>query len=238
MRDFWRGEAPAAALAKRLAGSADLFDCDGRKPWTSVNFITAHDGFTLNDLVSYNDRHNEANGEDNRDGNGNNASWNGGAEGPTDDAGITAFRERQMRNLISTLFLSQGTPMLLAGDESGRTQRGNNNAYCQDNEISWLDWNHDARAQELVQFTRRLIGLRRQYAILRRDRFLSGDHNEALGLTEITWINANGAQMSAEHWQDANTRCFGMLLDGPRPADAHVQARAGRDAARLAERPS
>src|SRR5581483_9301889 len=150
VRDFWRGEAPASALAPRLAASGDLSNHQGRRPWASANFITAHDGFTLNDLVSYNDKHNEANGEDNRDGSSNNRSWNCGAEGPTDDAGINALRQRQRRNFLATLLLSQGTPMMLAGDEFGNTQSGNNNAYCQDNEISWLDWSHPEDAKAMI----------------------------------------------------------------------------------------
>ena len=214
VRDYWRGEAPPKALAPRLCGSPDLFNRRGRQPWSSVNFITAHDGFTLNDLVSYNDKHNEANGEDNRDGHAHNRSWNHGAEGQEVDEPVRALRKRQMKNLLATVLLSQGTPMLLAGDEFGRSQGGNNNAYCQDNEISWVDWSHDDRAQRLIRFVQKLIGLRLQYPILRRSRFLTGEYNEDLGVKDVTWINANGEEMSQEHWDDANTRCFGMLLDG------------------------
>jgi len=214
VRDYWRGEAPPKALAPRLCGSPDLFNRRGRQPWSSVNFITAHDGFTLNDLVSYNDKHNEANGEDNRDGHAHNRSWNHGAEGQEVDEPVRALRKRQMKNLLATVLLSQGTPMLLAGDEFGRSQGGNNNAYCQDNEISWVDWSHDDRAQRLIRFVQKLIGLRLQYPILRRSRFLTGEYNEDLGVKDVTWINANGEEMRQEHWDDANTRCFGMLLDG------------------------
>ena len=214
VRDFWRGEAPAAAIAPRLYGSADLFDRYGRKPHASVNFITAHDGFTLNDLVSFNERHNEANGEENRDGHSHNRSWNCGAEGPTDDEEINRLRRRQMRNVLATLLLSQGTPMLLAGDEFGRTQDGNNNAYCQDNSISWVDWKLLKRNQAQVKFVQRLTQLRAEYPILRRSRFLSGRPNEELGLKEITWINAGGEEMDDGHWADARMQCFGMLLDG------------------------
>jgi isoamylase len=214
VRDYWRGEAPPKALAPRLCGSPDIFNRRGRQPWASVNFITAHDGFTLNDLVSYNDKHNEANGEGNRDGHSHNRSWNHGAEGPEVDEPIRALRKRQMKNLLATLLLSQGTPMLLAGDEFGRTQRGNNNAYCQDNEISWVNWDHDDREKRLIRFVQKLIGLRHQYPILRRTRFLTGDYNEELGVKDVTWINATGEEMRQEHWDDANTRCFGMLLDG------------------------
>jgi glycogen operon protein len=214
VRDYWRGEATPGALAPRLCGSPDLFNHRGRQPWASVNFITAHDGFTLNDLVSYNDKHNEANGEDNKDGHSHNRSWNHGAEGPTDDEAIRGLRKRQMKNLLATLLLSQGTPMLLAGDEFGRTQQGNNNAYCQDNEISWVNWNHDEREERLIDFVRKLTGLRHQYPILRRARFLTGEYNEALEVKDVTWINATGEEMREEHWKDANVRCFGMLLDG------------------------
>ena len=214
VRDFWRGEADAAALAPRLCGSPDLFDRRGRQPWASVNFITAHDGFTLNDLVSYNERHNEANGEGNRDGHEHNRSWNHGVEGPTGDEPIRALRKRQMKNLLATLLLSQGTPMLLAGDEFARGQRGNNNAYCQDNEISWVHWDHDERAQRLIAFVQRLTGLRHKYPILRHRRFLSGEYNQALGVKDITWVSATGAEMGNGDWENGATRCFGMLLDG------------------------
>ncbi len=214
VRDFWRAEATAAAVAPRLCASPDAFHHRGRQPWASVNFITAHDGFTLNDLVSYNDKHNEANGEGNKDGSDSNRSWNHGAEGPTQDEAINGLRKRQMKNLLATLLLSQGTPMLLAGDESGRTQKGNNNAYCQDNDISWLDWNHDEPAQRLIRFVKRLTGLRHKYPILRHTRFLSGEFNEELGFKDVTWVNASGAEMTEGDWKDGGTRCFGMLLDG------------------------
>ena len=214
VRDFWRGEASAADLAPRLYGSADIYDRYGRKPYASVNFITAHDGFTLNDLVSYNERHNEANGEDNRDGHSHNRAWNCGAEGPADDPEVNRLRARQMRNFLATLLLSQGTPMLLAGDEFARTQDGNNNAYCQDNTISWVDWALLKRNGAQVKFVQRLTQLRASYPILRRSRFLSGKQNEELGLKEITWINASGAEMEEGQWSDTRMQCFGMLLDG------------------------
>ena len=173
VRRYWKGdEGQLSELATRLTGSADLFNRRGRKPWAGVNFVTAHDGFTLADLVSYNDKHNEANGEENRDGHNDNHSNNYGAEGPTDDAGIRETRLRQQRNMLATLMLSQGTPMILGGDEFGRTQRGNNNAYCQDNEISWFDWNLGPDAEALIRFTRRLIGLRHAYPVLHRNRIL------------------------------------------------------------------
>lgn len=214
VRDFWRGEAPVTALTPRLCASGDLFNHSGRRAWACVNFITAHDGFTLNDLVTYNEKHNEANGEDNKDGTSDNRSWNCGAEGPTDDAAINELRGRQMRNMLATLILSQGTPMLLAGDEFGRTQEGNNNAYCQDNKISWLDWDIKEKGQALIRFTQKLTRLRHQYPILRRTRFLTGEYNEELGVKDVSWINANGAEMQIENWGDASMKCFGMLMDG------------------------
>jgi glycogen operon protein len=214
VRDFWRGEAPAAALATRLCASGDLFNRAGRRPWESVNFITAHDGFTLNDLVTYNEKHNEANGEDNKDGTSDNRSWNCGVEGPTDDKAINALRQRQIRNLLSTLLLSQGTPMMLAGDEFARTQQGNNNAYCQDNEISWVDWERADQHKSLIRFVQKLTRLRRQYPILHRSRFLTGAYNENLDVKDVAWINANGSEMSGPEWADSAMRCFGMLMDG------------------------
>jgi len=162
----------------------------------------------------YNERHNEANGENGRDGSENNRSWNCGIEGETQDPEVNALRERQMRNMLATLLLSQGTPMLLAGDEFARTQRGNNNAYCQDNDISWVDWTPNALGERLTAFVRQLTRLRANYPILRRSRFLSGEMNEDLGVREVTWINANGEQMQQAHWQDEGMRCFGMMLDG------------------------
>ncbi len=214
VRSFWKGDVAVRDLTDRLCASAQVFNRRGRKPWASVNFITAHDGFTLNDLVSYNDKHNEANGEDNRDGNDNNESWNHGAEGVTEDPEINALRERQMRNMLATLLLSQGTPMLLAGDEFARTQSGNNNAYCQDNEIGWVDWNIQEKGEAMIRFVQMLTRLRREYPILRRGRFMSGDYNEALELRDVTWINANGEEMGDADWGDGNMRCFGMLMDG------------------------
>src|SRR2546430_2082478 len=214
VRDFWRAEASTGALAPRLCASPDVFNHRGRQPWSSVNFITAHDGFTLNDLVSYNDKHNEANGENNQDGNSNNRSWNHGAEGPTDDAAVKGLRKRQMKNMLATLLLSQGTPMMLAGDERSRTQRGNNNAYCQDNEISWLDWKTDDANERLIRFVKKLTGLRLKYPVLRQRRFLSGIYNEELGVKDVAWVSATGEEMSAAEWDDGNARCFGMLLDG------------------------
>ena len=214
VRDFWRGEAPVTALTKRLCASSDIFNHDGRRSWACVNFVTAHDGFTLADLVSYDQKHNEANGEDNKDGSSDNRSWNCGAEGLTEDAAINALRARQARNILATLLLAQGTPMLLAGDEFSRTQKGNNNAYCQDSEISWLDWKLSKTEKPLIDFTKSLIALRHKYPILRRNRFLSEEINPELGVKDVTWMNANGKEMEASGWADTNMRCFGMLMDG------------------------
>ncbi len=213
VRSFWKGdEGKLAEMATRIAASADCFGRRGRKPWASVNFVTAHDGFTLNDLVSYNDKHNEANGEDNRDGHSDNLSWNHGAEGPTDDAEITALRDRQKRNMLATILLAQGTPMLLAGDEFGRSQGGNNNAYCQDNEISWVNWDIGESGLELAEFARRLIALRKSFPILRRSRFLSGEYNSDLDVRDVSWLKPDATDI--EDWHDPNARCFGMLIDG------------------------
>jgi isoamylase len=214
VRAFWKGDLGAAGLSTRLVASPDLFDRLGRKPSACVNFVTAHDGFTLNDIVTYNEKHNEANGEENRDGSSDNRSWNCGVEGPTDDPEINRLRERQIRNFLATLLLSQGTPMLLAGDEFGRTQNGNNNAYCQDNEISWLDWNITKKGSSLIRFVKKLTDLRHKFPILRRNRFLTGQYVEEVGVKDVTWINANGSEMTAEQWQDRRMTCFGMLLDG------------------------
>jgi len=217
VRDYWRGEAHPSNLAPRLCGSPDVFAHRGRQPWASVNFITAHDGFTLHDLVTYNEKHNEANGEENRDGNSHNRSWNHGVEGETDDPAVNGLRERQMKNMLATLLLSQGTPMLLAGDELSRTQKGNNNAYCQDNGISWVRWDHGEREKRLAEFTRSLIVLRQKYPILRRVRWLTGNWDEELDVRDVTWIDASGEPMDDEKWGDGNIRCFGMLLDGRAP---------------------
>jgi isoamylase len=213
-RDYWRAAAPPSALAPRLLGSGDVFNREGRRSWSSVNFITAHDGFTLNDWASYNDKHNEANGEDNRDGSSSNRSWNCGVEGPTDNKDVLALRERQKRNMLATLLLSQGTPMLLGGDEFGRTQRGNNNAYCQDSDISWFDWSIPEAGQRLLTFTQRLIQLRRDYPILHRSRFLTGEHDTKLDIRDVAWINPAGGEMTASDWNNGWAKCFGVMLDG------------------------
>ena len=231
VRGFWKSETSPAELAQRLCASADKFNRRGRRPWSSVNFVTAHDGFTMHDTVSYNDKHNEANGENNRDGTSNNGSWNCGIEGETTDAAVLAVRERQMRNMMATLLLSQGTPMILAGDEFARTQQGNNNAYCQDNEISWIDWSRLEQHQTLFQFTRRLIQLRQDYPILRRQRFMTGDWDEDLEVRDVTWINCDGEQMRDQNWTDNSVRCFAMLMDGR--AKVSGIRRAGTDATLL-----
>jgi isoamylase len=214
VRDFWRGESNAKALAPRLCASPDKFNHRGRKPWASVNFVTAHDGFTLFDCVAYNDKHNEANGEDGKDGSSSNRSWNCGVEGPTDDVEVNTLRERQMRNILATLVFAQGTPMLLAGDEFGRTQNGNNNAYCQDDAISWVDWGLQEHNNARVDFFRKLVALRAKYPILRRSRFFTGEANKDIDVRDVIWINADGSEMSAEAWDDDRTQCLGMLMDG------------------------
>jgi glycogen operon protein len=233
VRAFWKGdEGKLPELASRLTASADMFNRRGRKPWASVNFVTAHDGFTLNDLVSYNDKHNEANGEGNNDGHSHNISWNHGVEGPSDDPAIRALRERQKRNLLATLLFSQGTPMILAGDELGRTQNGNNNAYCQDNEINWLDWEGAGEdGQRLLAFTRKLIALRQAFPVLRRGRFLTGEMDEELGAKDVTWLTPGGAEMTQDNWSDGLARCMGVLLDGR--ARATGIRRAAHDATML-----
>ena len=200
-------------MGHRLTGSSDLYGRGGRRPYASINFVTAHDGFTLEDLVSYNDKHNEANGEDNRDGHDHNLSWNCGVEGSTDDAKILALRERQKRNFLATLLLAQGVPMLAAGDELGRTQKGNNNAYCQDNELSWLDWNLDGRRKALLDFTRRLIRLRRRHPVLRRRLFFYGRAIYS-DVKDLTWFRPDGREMTEEDWQNSGTRAFGLRLAG------------------------
>jgi glycogen operon protein len=209
MRDFWRGQASVADFASRFGGSADLYETDGRRPFASINFITAHDGFTLNDLVSYNEKHNDANGENNQDGTDDNRSWNCGAEGPTDDPQVLALRARQQRNFLTTLLLSQGVPMLLGGDELGRTQGGNNNAWCQDNEISWFRW-EDADP-ELTEFTRRLIELRARHPVFRRTKFFDGSGER---LPDVWWMRPDGRRMTRRDWDNAEARAIGVFLNG------------------------
>ncbi|MBH3428358.1 glycogen debranching protein GlgX [Pseudomonas alkylphenolica] len=229
VRAFWKGdEGQLADFASRMTASGELFNRRGRRAWASINFVTAHDGFTLRDLVSYNDKHNEDNDENNQDGSNNNLSWNHGVEGPTDDPEIKALRLRQMRNFFATLLLAQGTPMIVAGDEFSRTQHGNNNAYCQDSEIGWVNWTLDDEGTALLKFVKKLTKLRLAYPVLRRSRFLVGDYNEAIGVKDVTWLTPAGEEMSIEQWHDSHGRCLGMLMDGraqvsgiPRPgADA------------------
>ena len=215
IRRYWRGDVgQVAELGYRLTGSSDLYQDDGRRPYASINFVTSHDGFTLADLVSYDVKHNEANGEGNRDGVDDNLSWNCGAEGPREDTRILALRERQTRNFLATLFLSQGVPMLCGGDEIGRTQRGNNNAYCQDNEVSWYDWDLDPRARPLLGFTRRLIRLRREHPELRRRKFFQGRPLCDADMKDLTWMRPDGSEMADAAWRDATLQAFGFRLCG------------------------
>jgi glycogen operon protein len=213
MRDVWRGQTNVAEFASRFTGSSDLYEGDGRHPSASINFITAHDGFTLADLVSYNEKHNEANLEDNKDGTDDNRSWNCGVEGPTDDPDILALRERQRRNFLTTLVLSQGVPMIVAGDELGRTQFGNNNAWCQDNELSWLNWDVDEPGEELLEFTRRLLRLRREHPIFHRTQFLNGERSPS-GLPDAWWFRPDGRRMTNADWQNTAGHALGVFLNG------------------------
>jgi glycogen operon protein len=215
IRRFWKGDQGVMSeLAWRLSGSSDLYEASGRRPSASINFITAHDGFTLHDLVSYNHKHNEANGEGNRDGHDDNLSWNCGAEGPTDDPAILDLREQQKRNFLVTLLFSQGVPMLLSGDELGRSQQGNNNAYCQDNELTWLHWDLDARRRALLDFTRRLVRFRRAHPTLRRHKFFQGRPLRGSEIKDLLWLRADGREMTEEDWNAAWMRTLGVRLDG------------------------
>jgi isoamylase len=217
VRDFWRGEhATLGEFASRLTGSSDLYAHSGRRPMASINFVTAHDGFTLHDLVSYNDKHNEANGENNNDGSDDNRSWNCGIEGPTDDVDILALRERQKRNFLATLLLSQGVPMILHGDEFGRTQRGNNNAYCQDNEISWVDWSRTTEHDVALQFVRALVQFRHEHPVLRRRRFFDGKPVHAAGeqLRDIAWFSPAGVEMTQADWETGYAQSVAVYLNG------------------------
>ncbi|PYK94380.1 MAG: glycogen debranching enzyme GlgX [Verrucomicrobia bacterium] len=215
VRSFWRGdEGRLGEIAYRLTGSPDLYQHDGRCPYASVNFVTAHDGFTLNDLVSYDEKHNEANGDGNRDGDDNNQSWNCGVEGPTDDPKINMLRRRQRRNFLTTLLLSQGVPMLLGGDEFARSQNGNNNAYCQDNEISWINWQRDEKQNQLLEFTKKLIHLRKDHPVFRRPKFFQGRRIRGSEIKDVMWFNPGGNEMSDEEWSSPFVRCLGMLLSG------------------------
>jgi len=215
IRRFWKGDGVQTAdLAYRLTGSSDLYERSGRRPYASINFVTAHDGFTLYDLVSYNGKHNEANGEENRDGTNENLSWNCGAEGPTEDPAVLALRARQQRNFLATLLLSEGVPMLVAGDEIGRTQKGNNNAYCQDNETSWINWDLDQPRQQLLDFTRFLTKLFRQHPALRRRKFFYGRKIRDDEIKDLSWFRPDGKEMTDQDWRNPETRCLGERLAG------------------------
>jgi glycogen operon protein len=215
VRKFWKGEAGQIGdLAYRLSGSSDIYEASGRTPYSSINFVTAHDGYTLHDLVSYEQKHNEANLEDNRDGHDDNISRNWGAEGPTDDEGIVRIREQVKRSFLATLAVSQGIPMLVMGDELGRTQGGNNNAYCQDNETSWVDWDLTPRQRELLEFTRKVFNLRHQNPVLRRRTYLHGRTIKEAGVKELQWIRPDGQEMTPEDWNDWGSHVLGMLVHG------------------------
>ena len=219
LRHFWKSDPRLVPdLAYRLSGSPEFYQISGRRPFASINFITAHDGFTLHDLVSYNEKHNEANGEENRDGDNNNASWNCGAEGPTNNRKILALRSRQRRNFLTTLFLSQGVPMLNAGDEFARSQLGNNNVYCQDNPLGWISWELDETAQSLLAFTTRLLDFRRKHPVFRHPKFLDGQVIPGVGLKDVSWFHPGGLEMNAHDWHDPELRSIGMMLCGDAPA--------------------
>ncbi|MCC6531715.1 MAG: glycogen debranching protein GlgX [Burkholderiales bacterium] len=226
MRAYWKGdEGLIGEFARRLTGSSDLYGRSGRRPFASINFISAHDGFTLHDLVSYNNKHNEANGEDNRDGHNHNLSWNCGVEGPTDDAAIRALRNRQKRNLLATLLVSQGVPMLLAGDEIGNSQAGNNNAYCQDNAIGWIDWSMDEERSALLEFVRRLIALRHKHPVFRRRDFFQGRPLQGAQVKDIAWLKPDGAEMTEQEWDQDFARCLGVFLSGEAPGENDERGR-------------
>ena len=215
VRSYWKGDGGLIGeLAYRITGSSDLYARSGRKPYASINFVTAHDGFTLHDLVSYNSKHNEANGEENRDGSDNNRSWNCGVEGPTDDPEVNRLRARQKRNFMATTLLSQGVPMLLAGDEIGRTQAGNNNAYCQDNEISWVDWTPEHMDLDTLGFVRQLIALHKEHAVFRRRKFFQGRKIKGAEIKDIVWLRPDGEEMTDEEWNQDFARCLGVALSG------------------------
>ncbi len=229
-RAYWKGDGGLIGeFAYRITGSSDLYASSGRRPYASINFVTAHDGFTLQDLVSYNGKHNEANLDDNHDGSDRNLSWNCGAEGPSDDPEIVALRERQKRNLIATLLLSQGVPMLLAKDALSATQDGNNNAYCQDNELSWVDWQLDAGQQEFLDFVRRVAGLRRDHPVFHRRSFFQGRSIKGGGVKDVLWLDPDGREMSDAEWKASFARCLGMFLAGSGLDERDVHGRLVRD---------
>ena len=228
VRDLWRGQqATLAEFASRFSGSSDLYESNGRRPFHSVNFVTAHDGFTLTDLVSYDRKHNEANGEDGRDGSNDNRSWNCGVEGPTDDPTVLTLRQRQRRNFVATLLLSQGVPMILYGDELGRTQSGNNNAYCQDNELSWVDW--ESADENLLAFTRGVVALRERHPVFRRRRWFQGRPLHGAGVDDIGWFTPAGEEMSDEDWRNGFARSLAVFLTGSAIPDLDPRGRPIRD---------
>jgi glycogen operon protein len=232
VRDFWRGDsASLPEFASRLTGSSDLYQDDGRRPIASINFVTAHDGFTLNDLVSYNDKHNDANGENGRDGESHNRSWNCGVEGPTSDLEILALREKQKRNFIATLLLSQGVPMIAHGDEMSRTQQGNNNVYCQDNELAWVDWKDAREHWSLLEFAGRVMQLRREHPVFRRRRFFHGRpvRGSVDGLSDIEWLGPNGKRMSSQDWSSPHVRSVSVFLNGEAISEPDLRGQRVRD---------
>ncbi len=215
VRRFWRGDdGVVSELATRLSGSSDLYEQSGRRPYASINFVTAHDGFTMSDLVSYNVKHNDANGEHNQDGENHNLSWNCGIEGPTQDRRILDLRDRQRRNLMATLMLSVGVPMMSGGDEMGRTQKGNNNAYCQDNEVSWTNWELPPSDREFLSFVKKVIKIRKDHAVLRRRKFFQGRRIRGKDVLDITWLDASGREMADDTWSSPGVRCLGVRLNG------------------------
>lgn len=224
VRKFWRGdESQVKELTYRLSGSSDLYEDDGRMPSASINFVTCHDGFTLHDLVSYNRKYNEANKEGNRDGEDHNLSWNSEVEGPTNDPEIIELRERRKRNFLATLFLSQGVPMITHGDEYGRTQLGNNNAYCQDNELAWFDWEWNSVQKQFFEFTRKIIQIRKQHPVTHKRRFFKGRRIHGKGIRDIRWINNDGTDMTEQQWNTDYIRCMGMLLNGQLITEVDLQ---------------
>jgi len=230
MRAYWKGDGGLIGeFARRLTGSSDLYGRSGRRPYASINFVTAHDGFTLHDLVSYNERHNEANGEDNRDGHPHNLSWNCGIEGPTDDPEVRGLREQQKRNLLATLLLSQGVPMMLAGDEIGRTQNGNNNAYCQDGPLTWHDWALDGERERLLQFVQRLLALRAAHPVFRRRDFFQGRPLHGVGVKDLVWLRPDGGEMSGHEWEHEHARCLGVYYSGAALSEVDRMGRRLRD---------
>jgi glycogen operon protein len=230
VRAYWRGDSGLLGdLAYRITGSSDLYAHSGRRPYASINFVTAHDGFTLQDLVSYNEKHNEANGEDNRDGNNNNLSWNCGVEGPTDDASILALRAKQKRNLLAMLLLSQGVPMLYAGDGIGHTQLGNNNAYCQDNATSWLNWNLQPQDRDLLAFVQRMISLRKRHPVFRRRHFFQGRPIKGASVKDVLWLKPSADEISEDEWRDPSIHCLGMFLSGEGVDETDERGRKLRD---------